>query len=59
MPVDLAVLWLVHNVDLAVALGERGAGGVVTRQFSFLVDFAKTGVPPLKTVRSSKATLRL
>jgi len=53
-PVWLAVLWLVYNLERAIALGEAGAGpqGKVSPQYTFVITFARTGVPPMKTVRA-------
>jgi hypothetical protein len=53
--VVLASLWLVYNLDRAIALGTRGAGpnGVRIAEYTFVVDFALTGAfPPLKTVKA-------
>jgi hypothetical protein len=48
------MVWLVFNLDRALALGAKGAGpkGTKVSDFTFIIDLAHTSMdPPIKTVR--------
>jgi len=59
-PIEHSVMFLVYNLERALALGAAGAGpgGQRVRQYSFIVDLSATGtMPPLKTVKASFAVM--